>query len=376
MSNSASLAAAKRRRGASQANSNPKVSSSNVGINKNNREPSIEQEDGGRMIHPIQLLGIHENRLEFLEKAHNNIALALNQYPNPNTEKIITIKDLQEFREAFNKISLKNSDLSEKLNNSKNSIEKEDVVNIVSKLKNEIKVEFLNKKENNDYSDLNLQLEDVKKSLSEQFISTNNFDKVKLELQRTINNLENKVSEEIKNLKTNNNNAITSNNLDELRKDLLDNFSMKIEKIEKLDLNNLVNGKQLDKVRTEILETMKEMKEMKQTADTNIKSEQSIVEEKTSETISKNDLDSLRKELQELVKESKIEDSSKTNSFDSLMNDFNSFKDEVNKSLESLKKTPGKSNKNNDDKVTLSFKLRLDELENKVSALEQIMVTK
>lgn len=373
MSNSASLAAAKRRRGVSQSNSNPKVSSLNQGINKINREPSIDQQEGARMIHPLQLLGIHENRLEFLEKAHNNIALALNQYPNPNIEKIITIKDLQEFREAFQKISLKNSDLSDKLNNSKNSLEKEDVVNIISNLKNEIKSEFLNKKENNADSDLNLKLEDVKKTLSEQFISTNNFDKVKLELQRTINNLENKVSEEIKNLKTNNSNVITSNNLDELRKDLLDNFSMKLETIEKLDLNNLVNGKQLDEVRSEILETMKEMK---QTADINLKSENAIVEEKTSELITKNDLDSLRKELQELLKESKIEDSSKTNSFDTLINDFNLFKDEVNKSLESLKKTPGKSNKNNDEKVTLSFKLRLDELENKVSALEQIMVTK
>ena len=56
---------------------------------------------------------------------------------------------------------------------------------------------------------------------------------------------------------------------------------------------------------------------------------------------------------------------------------FETLKEEVNKSLETIKKPTGKANgKANDEKVTLSFKLRLEELENKVSALEQIMVTK
>lgn len=108
MSNSASIAAAKRRRGASQ---NPQVAtsssaSSSRNINRVQSEPTLEKgQRTQERISPIQILGIHENRLEFLERQHNNMAMALNQYPNPNEEKIVTIKDLEDFRQAFQKLS-------------------------------------------------------------------------------------------------------------------------------------------------------------------------------------------------------------------------------------------------------------------------------
>lgn len=108
MSNSASIAAAKRRRGASQ---NPQVAttstaSSSKNINRVQSEPTLEKgERPHQRISPIQILGMHENRLEFLEKQHNNMAMALNQYPNPNEEKIVTLKDLEDFRQAFQKLS-------------------------------------------------------------------------------------------------------------------------------------------------------------------------------------------------------------------------------------------------------------------------------
>lgn len=108
MSNSASIAAAKRRRGASQ---NPPVAasssaSSSRNINRVKSEPTLELSEQQRQkISPIQILGMHENRIEFLEKQHNNMAMALNQYPNPNQEKIVTLKDLEDFRQAFQKLS-------------------------------------------------------------------------------------------------------------------------------------------------------------------------------------------------------------------------------------------------------------------------------
>ena len=108
MSNSATIAAAKRRRGASQ---NPPVAasssaSSSRNINRVQSEPTLEKgERTQQKISPIQILGMHENRLEFLEKQHNNMAMALNQYPNPNEEKIVTLKDLEDFRQAFQKLS-------------------------------------------------------------------------------------------------------------------------------------------------------------------------------------------------------------------------------------------------------------------------------
>jgi hypothetical protein len=108
MSNSASIAAAKRRRGASQ---NPPVAasssaSSSRNINRVQSEPTLENgERTQQRISPIQILGMHENRLEFLERQHNNMAMALNQYPNPNEEKIVTLKDLEDFRQAFQKLS-------------------------------------------------------------------------------------------------------------------------------------------------------------------------------------------------------------------------------------------------------------------------------
>ena len=79
MSNSASIAAAKRRRGASQ---NPPVetsssASSSRNINRVQSEPTLENgERTQQRISPIQILGMHENRLEFLERQHNNMAMA------------------------------------------------------------------------------------------------------------------------------------------------------------------------------------------------------------------------------------------------------------------------------------------------------------
>ena len=137
MSNSASIAAAKRRRGASQ---NPPVAasssaSSSRNINRVQSEPTLENgERTQQRISPIQILGMHENRLEFLERQHNNMAIALNQYPNPNEEKIVTLKDLEDFRDAFKNLS---SSLEKKSGDSNINLEQ---------IKQEVSEEF-NKKQ-------------------------------------------------------------------------------------------------------------------------------------------------------------------------------------------------------------------------------------
>ena len=79
MSNSASIAAAKRRRGTSQ---NPPVAgsssaSSSRNINRVQSEPTLEKgEKTQQRISPIQILGMHENRLEFLDKKKDEVEKA------------------------------------------------------------------------------------------------------------------------------------------------------------------------------------------------------------------------------------------------------------------------------------------------------------
>ena len=296
MSNSASIAAAKRRRGTSQ---NPPVAgsssaSSSRNINRVQSEPTLEKgEKTQQRISTIQILGMHENRLEFLERQHNNMAMALNQYPNPNEEKIVTLKDLEDFRQAFQKLS---------------STEK--------------KVEG---------GSVNVQ--QIKKEVSEEFTKSQ---LTNLATKKDVDSL------------------ITS-----MRKELLnENFKSLEDKINALKISN-------SEVSSSTTSSSKEIQEVIKTLTKKI--EDSIPKN----TVTSKQLDDVKNELNKKVDGIQIPKNYITSK------ELVELKNELNKKIDSLPKdTVNVSSDKSlqEEKISLTTKARLDTLENKVKALEAIIL--
>lgn len=294
MSNSATIAAAKRRRGTSQ---NPPVAastsaSSSRNINRAQSEPTLEKGERQQpRISPIQILGMHENRLEFLERQHNNMAMALNQYPNPNEEKIVTLKDLEDFRQAFQKLS---------------STEK--------------KVEG---------GSVNVQ--QIKKEVSEEFTKSQ---LTNLATKKDVDSL-----------------------ISSMRKELLnENFKSLEDKINALKISN-----------SEVSSTTssKEIQEVTKTLTKKI--EDSIPKN----TVTSKQLDDVKSELNKKVYGIQIPKDYITSK------ELTDLKNELNKKIDSLpKNTTNISNVKSvqEEKLSLTAKARLDTLENKVKALEAIIL--
>ena len=299
MSNSASIAAAKRRRGATQ---NPQVASNssnvqNRNINKVQGEPTLDNNEGMKKVSPLQILGSHANRIEFLEKQHNNIAMALNKYPNPNEEKIVTLKDLEDFRDAFKNLS--------------SSLEKKS-------------------------GDSNINLEQIKQEVSEEFN------------KKQLTNL------------------ATKEDVDEivglLRKELLnDNFKTLENKINNLKISNSEVSSLKDiqeltkKVTTEVT------KGITKEIETNI----------SKNAVNKKQLDDVKNELVKLVNDTKVANNDYTTH-----KDLAHLKKEITDKIDSLQTNNNveKSNISQEEKLTLTSKVRIDTLENKVKALEAIVL--
>jgi tetrahydromethanopterin S-methyltransferase subunit G len=296
MSNSASIAAAKRRRGASQ---NPPVAtsssaSSSRNINRVQSEPTLEKgERTQQRISPIQILGMHENRLEFLERQHNNMAMALNQYPNPNEEKIVTLKDLEDFRQAFQKLS-----------STEKKVEGGSVN--VQQIKKEVSEEFTKSQLTNlaTKKDVDSLIGSMRKEL----------------LNENFKSLEDKINAlKISNSEVSSSTKTSSKEIEEVTKTLT-------KKIEDSIPKNIVTSKQLDNVKSELNKKVDGMQ------------------------IPKDYITS--KELVDL-------------------------KNEFNKKIDSLPKntTTVLSDKPvQEEKLSLTAKARLDTLENKVKALEAIIL--
>lgn len=299
MSNSASIAAAKRRRGGSQ---NPSVAtttsaSSSRNINRIQSEPTLEvSEQQKQRISPIQILGMHENRIEFLEKQHNNIAMALNQYPNPNKEKIVTLKDLEDFRQAFQKLS---------------SSEKKS-------------------------EDSSVNVQQIKKEVSEELTKT----------QLT--------------------NLVTRKDVDTMislmRQELLsDNLKSLEDKINALKISNT-------QVSSQTSSTSSSSKEIEEVTKTLTK--------KIEDSIPKNiitikQFEYLKNEFNKKVDGIQIPKDYITSK------QFNDLKNELTTKIESLPKAEAVvEEKKPEEKLSLTSKARIDTLENKVKALEAIILKK
>ena len=296
MSNSASIAAAKRRRGTSQ---NPPVAtsssaSSSRNINRVQSEPTLENgERTQQRISPIQILGMHENRLEFLERQHNNMAMALNQYPNPNEEKIVTLKDLEDFRQAFQKLS---------------STEK--------------KVEG---------GSVNVQ--QIKKEVSEEFTKNQ---LTNLATKKDVDSL-----------------------ISSMRKELLnENFKSLEDKINALKISN-------SEVSSSTTSASKEIQEVTKTLTKKI--EDSIPKN----TVTSKQLDDVKSELNKKFDGIQIPKDYITSK------QLTDLKNELNKKIDSLPKdtvTVTSDKSSQEEKLSLTAKARLDTLENKVKALEAIIL--
>jgi len=296
MSNSASIAAAKRRRGASQ---NPPVAttssaSSSRNINRVQSEPTLENgERTQQRISPIQILGMHENRLEFLERQHNNMAMALNQYPNPNEEKIVTLKDLEDFRQAFQKLS---------------STEK--------------KVEGCS-----------VNVQQIKKEVSEEFTKNQ---LTNLATKKDVDSL-----------------------ISSMRKELLnENFKSLEDKINALKISN-------SEVSSSTTSSSKEIQEV--TKSLTKKIEDSIPKN----TVTSKQLDDVKSELNKKFDGIQIPKDYITSK------QLTDLKNELNKKIDSLPKdTPNVSSDKpvQEEKLSLTAKARIDTLENKVKALEAIIL--
>ena len=235
---------------------------------------------------------MHENRLEFLERQHNNMAMALNQYPNPNEEKIVTLKDLEDFRQAFQKLS---------------STEK--------------KVEG---------GSVNVQ--QIKKEVSEEF---------------TKNQLTNLAT------KKDVDSLITS-----MRKELLnENFKSLEDKINALKISN-----------SEVSSSTSSSKEIQEVTKTLTKK---IEDSIPKNTVTSKQLDDVKSELNKKFDGIQIPKDYITSK------QLTDLKNELNKKIDSLPKdTPNVSSDKpvQEEKLSLTAKARIDTLENKVKALEAIIL--
>lgn len=295
MSNSASIAAAKRRRGGSQ---NPPVAantsaSSSRNINRVQSEPTLEKgESTQQRISPIQILGMHENRLEFLERQHNSMAMALNQYPNPNEEKIVTLKDLEDFRQAFQKLS---------------STEKKAEGGSVN-------------------------IQQIKKEVSEEFTKSQ---LTNLATKKDVDSL-----------------------ISSMRKELLnENFKSLEDKINALKISNDVVSSSTS--------SSKEIQEVTKTLTKKI--EDSIPKN----TVTSKQLDDVKSELNKKVDGIQIPKDYITSK------ELVELKNELNKKIDSLPKntvTVPSDKPVQEEKLSLTTKARIDTLENKVKALEAIIL--
>jgi len=256
MSNSASIAAAKRRRGVSQ---NPPVSnnSASKNINRVNSEPTLEVTEKNRQkISPIQILGMHENRLEFLEKNHNTMAMALNRYPNPNEEKIVTLKDLEEFRQAFQKLSSGDNkiaiDSGNEINLEKikkevtdefsktqmvNLVTKTDVDNIISLFKKEL---------------LNENIKNLENKINELKVTKEKNETIAIS-QSDIDNIEKTLTKKLE--ETMSKSSVTNKNLEDLKAELIKKFEVismskdYISRKEHIEMKNILTTK-INEVKT------------------------------------------------------------------------------------------------------------------------------
>lgn len=352
MSNSASIAAAKRRRGVSQ-NTPVSNNSASKNINRVNSEPTLEVSEKTRQkINPLQILGMHENRLEFLEKHHNTMAMALNKYPNPNEEKIVTLKDLEEFRQAFQKIS--NIDRTNNVNANNSNNQEIDV----NKIKREVSEEFLK----NEMTKL------VTKSEIENIIAS-----VKTEVvTENIKKLEAKINEirEMKSqnqVNTNTDVTISQEEIEKIEKKLTEKLDSSISK-------SVITEKHLDDLKTEIVKkvelinlskdyiTRKEYIEMK-----------NILSSKINDL--KNKPDTNQKEIETLQKTmtKKIEDSIPKNIIGT--KEIQDLKKELTTEITNKINGIPKFNMET-DKTYTNMKTKIETLESKVKALEQLVLKK
>jgi len=235
---------------------------------------------------------MRENRLEFLERQHNNMAMALNQYPNPNEEKIVTLKDLEDFRQAFQKLS---------------STEK--------------KVEG---------GSVNVQ--QIKKEVSEEFTKSQ---LTNLATKKDVDSL------------------ITS-----MRKELLnENFKSLEDKINALKISN-----------SEVSSSTSSSKEIQEFTKTLTKK---IEDSIPKNTVTSKQLDDVKNELNKKVDGIQIPKNYITSK------ELVELKNELNKKIDSLPKdtvTVSSDKSLQEEKISLTAKARLDTLENKVKALEAIIL--
>jgi hypothetical protein len=370
MSNSASIAAAKRRRGTPQ---NPPVASSGSSrtINRVQSEPSLENiEKTQKRISPIQILGMHENRLEFLERQHNNIALALNQYPNPNEEKIITLKDLEDFRQAFQKLSSSEKKLEEEnLNLQKikkevsEELTKTQLNNLASKKDVDILITSMRKEVlNESFKTLEDKINALKISNNEVSSSTS-FSK---EIQEVTKTLTKKIEDSIPK------NTVTLKQLDDVKIEVNKKFDgMQIPK-------NTVTLKQLDDIKIELNKkfdgmqipqntvTLKQLDDVK--IDLNKKFDGMQIPQNT---VTLKQLDDVKIEFNKKFDGMQIPQNTVT------LKQLDDVKIELNKKIDSLSNNTQSITSIDDtaqEKLTLTAKARIDTLESKVKALEAILL--
>ena len=352
MSNSASIAAAKRRRGVSQ-NTSVSNNSNSKNINRVNSEPSLEVSEKSRQkINPLQILGLHENRLEFLEKHHNTMAMALNKYPNPNEEKIVTLKDLEDFRQAFQKISNIDRTNTENISNANNReldinkikrevseefiknemtnlVTKSEIENIIASVKTEVVTENIKK--------LEAKINEIRE-MKEQ-TNINNSASANISPQE-IEKMEKKIAEKLDS--TISKSAITEKHLEDLKTEV-------IKKVELINLSkDYITRKEYIEMKNILSSKINDLKNKPDTTQKEIETLEKTMTKKIDDSIPKNIIGT--KEIQDLKKELRTEYTNKINGIPK----FN---------LET-------------DKTYTNMKSKIETLETKVKALEQLVLKK
>ena len=412
MSNSASIAAAKRRRGASQ---NPPVAgtssaSSSRNINRVQSEPTLEKgERTQQKISPIQILGMHENRLEFLERQHNNMAMALNQYPNPNEEKIVTLKDLEDFRQAFQKLSSNEKktkdgivnleqikkEVSEEFtkNQLTNLVSKKDVDTMISLMRKELindnfksLEDKINELKNANDSQLTKKVDNIQ--MPTDIITLKQLEAVKSELTKKVDNIQmptdiitlkqleavkSELTKKVDNIQMPTD-IITLKQLDAVKSELtkkVDNIQMPVD---------IITLKQLDAVKSELTKkvdniqiptdiiTFKQLDAVKSELTKKVDNIQM-----PTDIITLKQLDAVKSELTKKVDNIQMPTDIIT------LKQLDAVKSEFFTKLNSLSLDNDKMKtvKNSEEgKLSLTNKTRIDTLENKVKALEAIILNK
>jgi len=150
--------------------------------------------------------------------------MALNQYPNPNEEKIVTLKDLEDFRQAFQKLSSTEKkvdggsvnvqqikkEVSEELTKTQlsNLVSKKDVDLLISSMRKELL--------NENFKSLEDKLNALKISNSE--VSSSTSSSSSKEIQEVTKTLTKKIEESIPK------NTVTTKQLDDVKSELNKKF--------------------------------------------------------------------------------------------------------------------------------------------------------